>query len=1121
MKVLKIAVILAILISLSYPYTATDVFVSLDRSYSDLGYGYAEFTIKNPTLTDTAITSAKSGSNGFNFNILGNNTATKSFNVYIWKNTSYSTPVYKTELVKQDCEIIIDNKTGEKKTIDCSYNQTTQSIETKWKMDWMPFGSETLKQDAKYRIRIEAKWDIPKASIKGYAVSRDWIPKINIAGTDYTQAKWDWWNASCNYRSRVNYSNSWNNEELVDFPFVVVLNSTKLDYAKTNATDIRFYDPAGNYIPKEVEYWNATGNSYVWIKDSINLSDDYFEMYYGCSNPATNDYTDVWDKNYYLGVWHMNADPTGFANITDSAYYGLNGSWSGGTWDDMNSMIGQGFNYSDRDSHQYINLGTTATLQLLENLTITALVKYESVNVPDSQHNILCRGDNGVSKKTYYLDAWEVNNNIRFNSPFATTTDSGVQTNSTTGYTFLGVRKENNGGAVNTFVNGVIATGTASSGDAGTFRAVIGERLDDWGGFEGIMDDIQIQNYTRSVKWINATYLSYNNRFLKIGSEEEGALAGDTNSQSYSATGFELKSYPFNITFTNPAYSYSNVSLVYNNSQITASAFNTTTFMANATAPFIMNTTRDISFHWSWLRNDSVANVSSNLTQKINYSLVFDTSVFSKNPVMEGENLNVYIQITNKTSGLISILQTYLKVSGSNILGVSDGYNGTLNYHANFNAPSITTPEENHSYNFTMVVYYGNQTRYQNITTSDLTIYALTLTNCLNSTGDGTDGNETALVYDTYDEDTWWDVNASDYSFTATLYSGAITKTFSFTANNSPNISICLFPNYANFKGNISLSYKSNYGNAYSQRSWFDFGVNLTNTTKYFKVYLLNSTRSYTSEFYTFSSNFLTAPNVWVVFQKWNYTSNSFQNLTSIFTGGIGKSLTYLVRYDVPYKVILYSITGAVLNTYQNFLVSTSPFNLLTTSGVYTSYSDLTAVSVDCSYLNTTKLLSCTYNDPNQKLNRISFSVKEGKLFGYDTICNETRENSWSGVFSCDLTSVSNSTTGFNYYVIGTIFGSNKTSILAEGNIFKTTSAIWGASGVIYALLLIVILFFVGIWKPIVAIILGAVGFIFSVWIGWINAGESVQQGAIIGLMIIIVLIIAWRTRQRSEYYGG
>jgi len=66
---------------------------------------------------------------------------------------------------------------------------------------------------------------------------------------------------------KLSFVNSGQNEDLLDFPVLVVLNPTKIDYSafKTDGSDIRFVDAGDGptMLSHEVEIWISGGTSYI------------------------------------------------------------------------------------------------------------------------------------------------------------------------------------------------------------------------------------------------------------------------------------------------------------------------------------------------------------------------------------------------------------------------------------------------------------------------------------------------------------------------------------------------------------------------------------------------------------------------------------------------------------------------------------------------------------------------------------------------------------------------------------------------------------------------------------------------------------------------------------------
>jgi hypothetical protein len=97
---------------------------------------------------------------------------------------------------------------------------------------------------------------------------------------------------------------------LTNFPVLVKLSTaidgfSYADFKKANGGDLRFADPDGNLVPHEIDTWNESGVSTVWVKIPRLTRNTIISAYYGCAGsvPAVNA-KDVWDDDY-VGVWHL------------------------------------------------------------------------------------------------------------------------------------------------------------------------------------------------------------------------------------------------------------------------------------------------------------------------------------------------------------------------------------------------------------------------------------------------------------------------------------------------------------------------------------------------------------------------------------------------------------------------------------------------------------------------------------------------------------------------------------------------------------------------------------------------------------------------------------------------
>lgn len=133
--------------------------------------------------------------------------------------------------------------------------------------------------------------------------------------------------SSWSRRLEITIDNSLYAETFTDFPVPVRLNPGRIDYGhlKSDGTDIRFTDSSDNVLPYEIESWNPTGESIIWVRIpsvAANSATTKFWLYY--SNSGATDAQNsgqVWSDNY-RAVYHMKTlnDSTSFARHAVSVH---------------------------------------------------------------------------------------------------------------------------------------------------------------------------------------------------------------------------------------------------------------------------------------------------------------------------------------------------------------------------------------------------------------------------------------------------------------------------------------------------------------------------------------------------------------------------------------------------------------------------------------------------------------------------------------------------------------------------------------------------------------------------------------------------------------------------------
>lgn len=149
-----------------------------------------------------------------------------------------------------------------------------------------------------------------------------------------------WWNTAYTKRLPITIDNEDQATAHTNMPVLVKLDSSKINYADilSGGADIRFtladHTTTLNY---DIESWNSSGVSYVWVKvPTIAASADMVIYMYYNNTSAVDAQSPANTWSAFAGVWNM--DKTG-ANYYDSTNLGRNASPEG-TVADVNGVTG-------------------------------------------------------------------------------------------------------------------------------------------------------------------------------------------------------------------------------------------------------------------------------------------------------------------------------------------------------------------------------------------------------------------------------------------------------------------------------------------------------------------------------------------------------------------------------------------------------------------------------------------------------------------------------------------------------------------------------------------------------------------------------------------------------------
>jgi hypothetical protein len=128
------------------------------------------------------------------------------------------------------------------------------------------------------------------------------------------------------YNLQITFNGYNQAETLTNFPALVTISPSisgfnYSQFLSPNAADLRFSDAAGNELSYEIEKWDSTGTSFVWVQVPLLSRGSSITMFWGKSGLTAPDYStngSTW-KDGFLGVWHMTTN-----YVTDASGNGRN-----------------------------------------------------------------------------------------------------------------------------------------------------------------------------------------------------------------------------------------------------------------------------------------------------------------------------------------------------------------------------------------------------------------------------------------------------------------------------------------------------------------------------------------------------------------------------------------------------------------------------------------------------------------------------------------------------------------------------------------------------------------------------------------------------------------------------
>ncbi len=306
--------------------------------------------------------------------------------------------------------------------------------------------------------------------------------------------------------------------DLVDFPLLVsILDSDLRVQVQSNGNDIAFSNGT-EWLDHEIELFEQDYNPRyaklaAWVRIPLlsGSEDTVIYMYYGNSTMTSRQNpTDVWDSSY-VGVWHLNQDPTG--TIYDSTSNDNDGSAFGSmsSVDLVSGKIGGALDFDGEND--YINVGNFDVVAGGSSNDGITMQAWYYAHDWDYDSRIISKATDS-SESTHYWMMGEASNEHRMRlktSGTTTTHFSGATTLTGSWHHYI---VSYDGNYIKFYEDGSQKGSSHSkSGTISTSSSVsvaIGANPDEYGPFDGLLDEIRISNIARSIDWITTEYYNLN-----------------------------------------------------------------------------------------------------------------------------------------------------------------------------------------------------------------------------------------------------------------------------------------------------------------------------------------------------------------------------------------------------------------------------------------------------------------------------------------------------------------------------------------------------------------------------------------------------------------------------------
>lgn len=310
------------------------------------------------------------------------------------------------------------------------------------------------------------------------------------------------------------FQNAASDKDLVNFPVLVPLDPTRIDYGKVAdpKTQLRFHDPDTNTdLAFDVEKWDPAGESLVWVRvPSItkNKNDDFILMFFGADAGGAENRPAVWGD--YELVTHLG---TGAVDVSNHAHDGVP---LGETPTVAAAEVGDGRAFSGTGDSRLAFAGGSTLFNGWQEFTLEMWVRadYATMNDVIDNAGVIDRGGPLAGGRVFRSAGnllFQIDFHFNDNGP---TNDAFLSTQITLGQ-FAYIVYTYDGNKLRLFANGSLKKEEDHPRQLNndSRSLYVGDTAVP---FKGTLDEIRVTQSKTESAWIGAQYLAMTRQFIQF-----------------------------------------------------------------------------------------------------------------------------------------------------------------------------------------------------------------------------------------------------------------------------------------------------------------------------------------------------------------------------------------------------------------------------------------------------------------------------------------------------------------------------------------------------------------------------------------------------------------------------